>query len=161
MGIFDRLFGKTSTGGHDGSSSEDYLSILVKEIQSREATGGYESLVSSDRMFFCIWTLEAEVNNGGFHQFYANSSGDIAADVPAALRAVGASHTAGIVERANAVFGPAGPPVDREERERVLEEVQGESRDEEFDKLDNEFLEYRDDLSALLAAFMKQRRAGV
>ena len=156
MGIFDRLFGAKPADDAPVAepSSEEYLFSIVDGIQTRERTVGYESLAPVERVFTCVWTLEAEVNNGGFEQFYLNSSGDIAADTPSALRAIGAEHTASLVDRANAVFGPDGPPVDRDARTEVVENLE-DSALEVFEEVDSAFLEYQDNLSALLAAYMK------
>lgn len=140
--------------------SEQYLFTLVDDIQMKEGTEGYDALAPAERVFFCVWTLEAEVNNGGFSQFYCNNSGDIAVDVPGALRAIGADHTASIVDRANGLFGADGPPADRDARQERLDDLE-ESVEEGFEALDQAFLEYRDNLSQLLADYMKGASGGV
>lgn len=76
------------------------------------ANEGLQDLSPPEQTFILVWELEAEVNNGGFHQFFFNSDGDRAVLTPAALRQIGAEHTASIVERANAMF-PGAPPTDR------------------------------------------------
>jgi hypothetical protein len=158
VGIFDRLFRKNSASleaSNTNVSPEDFLFGLVDDIQAREAAGGFESLSQVEGVFFCVWTVEAEVNNGGFHQFFFNSSGDIANRVPGALRGIGAGHTAAIVEHANSEFGPSGPSVDHAIREQQLLDL-GDAAEEQFELLDSEFLEYRDNLSSLLAVYMRQ-----
>ncbi len=164
MGFLDKLFGgadKPPQGGPPPQPpSEQYLFTLVDYIQVKEGTEGYDALTPAERVFFCVWTLEAEVNNGGFSQFYLNSSGDIAADVPGALRAIGADHTASLVERANGLFGPDGPPAERDARQDRLEDL-AESTEDDFEDLDQAFLEYRDNLSQLLADYMKAAGGGV
>jgi hypothetical protein len=169
MGFLDKLFGsgeKPPRGGPPQQPpatqppSEQYLFTLVDEIQSKEGTHGYAALTPAEQVFFCVWTLEAEVNNGGFSQFYYNSSGDIAVDVPGALRAIGADQTASIVDRANALFGPDGPSADSDARQERLEDLE-ESAEDDFEALDQAFLEYRDNLSELLANYMKATGEGV
>lgn len=137
-------------------NSEDELFELVDAIQSKEESSGYAALTPHEQTFFCVWSVEAEVNNGGFEQFYANSAGGVAAHVPGALRAIGAEHTAKIVEKANAVFGPDGPPAKWEDREEVVDELSDGAR-EELEELTEAFLEYRDSLSELLAAYMRRQ----
>ena len=135
-------------------SSEDYLFSIVGDIEGREASSGYASLTTAEQVFFCVWTVEAEINNGGLEQFYFNSSGDIAQWAPDAFRAIGAGHTATVIERANSLFGSDGPPADRDSRQEAVE-LLTESDPDRFEELDGAFLEYRDNLSELLATFMR------
>jgi hypothetical protein len=110
------------------------------------------SLSDPERTFMLVSILEGEVNNGGFDQYYFNTAGDGALDTPAALRAIGAEHTAAIVERANAVFGAAGPPRDRHARQEALLALGDDTS--EFGALDTEFFAYPDPLTALLGAYV-------
>jgi hypothetical protein len=99
-----------------------------------------------------IRELEAELNNGGFDQFFFNSAGDRTAETIAALEAIGASHTAGIVRKAAARFPGGMPPADRDERQALLSDSVSPDSDA-FEDEDAAFLEYRDDLEALAAAY--------
>ena len=96
-----------------------------------------------------IWGIEAEVNNGGFDQYYFNGAGDHARFAPAALHEIGAHKMAQIVERANALFGQNGPPVDSDEREdalfKITDDIEGA-----WEQLDREFQAYPEDIAALL-----------
>ena len=135
-------------------NAEDYLFSIVEGIQEKEAASGYASLDKREKVFFAIWTLEAEVNNGGFDQFYFNSSGDVALEVPGALRAIGANHTAEIVDKANALFGTNGPSPDIDVRQEQLEQLT--ERDEDtLGQFDDAFYAYEDNLSTRLAAYMQ------
>jgi hypothetical protein len=103
--------------------------------------------------------LEAEINNGGFDQFFFNSAGDKTAETIAALDAIGASHTAKIVRKAAGRFPGGMPPTDRDERQDLLgASVSPES--DAFEEEDAAFLEYRDDLESLAAAYAVQHLAG-
>jgi hypothetical protein len=96
--------------------------------------------------------LEAEINNGGFDQFFFNSAGDKTAETILALEAIGASHTADIVRKAAARFPGGIPPADRDERQDLLADSVSPDSDA-FEHEDAEFLEYRDDLESLAAAY--------
>lgn len=96
--------------------------------------------------------LEMEINNGGFDQFFFNSTGNRAHDTIDALIAINATHTADILRSAVAKFPNGMVPTDREERQTLLEEVSPDS--EAFEVEDKNFLEYKDDLSSLLAAYL-------
>lgn len=135
-------------------SSEEYLFTLVDDIQAREASAGYASLAPAEQVFFCVWTVEAEVNNGGFEQLYENTSADVVAHAPTAFRAIDAAHTASLLEEANAVFGPDGPPASQAAREELIADLDDVALDR-LEELTGSFLEYHDNLSELLAAYMK------
>lgn len=66
-----------------------------------------------DKVLVAIWVLEADVNNGGLDQYHFNSAGDFAFYAEQALQSIGAHAMARIVARANSLFGPDGPPRDR------------------------------------------------
>ena len=99
------------------------------------------------QVFSAIWELESEVNNGGFDQYFRNSDSDVIAYAPAALRAIGASACAGIVESAIRVIAPLPPT--QEGRYRVLD-ARDESVQEQLAALDAEFFTYPDNLTDLL-----------
>lgn len=100
-----------------------------------------------------IWDLEGEINNGGFHQFFFNSAGDETEATITALESIGAAHTVRIVREAAAKFPGGMPLANREERQAQLDVVAPET--DEFDDLDAAFLEYKDDLQALVDAHQR------
>lgn len=112
----------------------------------------FAALRPAEQVVWCVDGLEREVNNGGLEQFFLNSAGDQARETAAALRAIGAGHTANLLERALAVF-PDGPSPDRDVRGEQIDALSGESRDA-LGELDAAFYEYRDDLPALLRAYV-------
>jgi Domain of unknown function (DUF4375) len=97
-----------------------------------------------------IGALEAEVNNGGFDQFFFNA-GNRTTETIEALRAIGATHTASIVQAAAARFPGGIPPTDRNNRQRILERVSPAS--DAFEEQDDAFCDYKDDLSGLANAY--------
>jgi hypothetical protein len=131
------------------------LSDAFEAACGRHRDVGFEDLSEIDRILVSIWSLEADVNNGGFHQYYFNSSGDTARYAPVALRAIGAPIMAGIVDNANCLFGPSGPPIPRDERQQALSAL----RDELWDDLDRQFYVYPEDISSLLEQFLEARQA--
>ncbi|MES2129571.1 MAG: DUF4375 domain-containing protein [Pseudomonadota bacterium] len=94
---------------------------------------------------------EAELNNGGFDQFFLNSAGDRTAATIAALKAIGANHTAVIVAKAAAKFPGGSPSVLRDARQAELEVISPDC--DGFEKEDADFLAYVDDLSSLVNAY--------
>ena len=117
-------------------------------------------LSEPEQVFVSVWGLEAEVNNGGFFQYYSNSAGDNSLLAPSKLRAIGANNMARIVEEANAIFGSAGPPKNREERQRMLESL-APSATEQWGQLDKQFFEYPNNLTDRLYYYVQAHRAEI
>ena len=114
---------------------------------------GSDSLSESDKVVATVFALEAEVNNGGFEQFFFNSSGDLAFFAPEALRIIGAHNTATIAEKANSIFGTAGPSSNCVERTNLLLSF-GEKYDDFLGELDDQFYKYPHDLYSLLEQYL-------
>jgi hypothetical protein len=102
-----------------------------------------------------VWMLEAEVNNGGFHQYYFNSSGELAIATVTALTSIGAPRTASLLMAANAEFPGSLPPVDRERRQRELDAMVDTVR---FNALEEAFYQGDEDLTALLAMHFRNSK---
>ncbi|WP_083432033.1 DMP19 family protein [Atopomonas hussainii] len=93
-----------------------------------------------------------EVNNGGFDQYFFNSPGDRVIQALAALETVGAGKTADILRRAMAKFPDGEIPSDRDQRQELLEQVSLDT--DAFEEEDEAFLEYQDDLTSLIEAYV-------
>ena len=134
------------------------------DLSERSATRFFDApfaqLTVPEQVFVAVWTLESDVNNGGFDQYYLNSSGDYAWFAPAALRAIGAEQTAAIAERANAAFGPDGPPPDRDARLAVTDKLP-EEVDELWEECDQAFYAYPHDLTELLSAYVQSHKSEI
>jgi hypothetical protein len=144
-----------------------YLRLPTDEDLSREVgyyvlgkmeRVGFASLSGPEQIIGCLTELEMEVNNGGFHQYYWNSPGDHARETVEALRTLRAHNTAELVIAANAVFGPEGPSADREQRWKQLEALGDRATTLWFD-FDGGFFEYKDNLPALAATFIRANKA--
>lgn len=105
----------------------DITTTVLDELSAIDPeTFRYERLSPVRRTVILIDHLDAEIRNGGFEQYYGNSSGDGAAQVPDALREVGQPGVARIVERANAQF-PSGPPRNLRRRNAVIDDIQSKA----------------------------------
>lgn len=125
-------------------------------LRKLDATS-FGTLSHPEEVIACLTEVEMEVNNGGFDQYYWNSPGDHAREAVAALRELGAEHTAALLAEANAAFGPEGPDPDRDRRTARMGGLPQEARDRWFD-LDGAFYEYKDDLSRLAAGYIRRHR---
>lgn len=107
----------------------------------------------AQKVFSAIWELESQVNNGGFDQYFHNSDSDIIAYAPVALRAIGASSCAELVERAIQVIAPL--PLTQNGRYEALDAA-GDNGQDRLTRMDSEFFAYPDNLTELLFEFVRQ-----
>lgn len=90
----------------------DKNSFLINLAESERIDSGriaFAAQSEAQKTFSAIWELEAQVNNGGFDLYFRNSDSDIIAYAPVALRTIGASSCAEVVERAIRVIAPLPP----------------------------------------------------
>jgi hypothetical protein len=118
----------------------------------------YDQLSFAERVFGLIWELESEVNNGGFHQYFLNSSGTLAPDVVDALKAIGATATAGIAQQALSVVGTDISWTDDATRQAHIRQLSSQAM-EKLNDLDRAFYAYPDDLTALLYRYVIEHRS--
>jgi len=121
-------------------------------VWDRVYKDGFGKLTDPQRAYLILNLLDAEVCNGGFHQYYVNSYSENAHLAPAAATLVGAPDYLELIRKANACFGPDGPPSDRDLRhERLSRFTPGV--DETLRKLDSEYYARPVKLPALLSLF--------
>lgn len=130
----------------------DYVLERIDPWITKYISSGPQALSLLEAVGVGVWMLDAEVNNGGFDQYYFNSAGDLAIQTVEALRTVGAVKSAVLLACANNEFPEALPPIDRTERQRVLDEVREIAR---FAALEREFYRDEENRISLLASFLK------
>jgi hypothetical protein len=76
------------------------------------------------------WQLACKriLNSGGLHQFYYNSTGNLAAEAPTILSRIRADRLAQVLTKANALFGDGGPSQDRAKRIDQLDALSAEAK---------------------------------
>ena len=156
MGLFDFLKKKNANSKNEEEIDQNAMVIDTFSAIDEKCEYGdaMEKLNEHERLFYITQTLEQEVNNGGFSQYFYNSSGNFANEVVDAFTRIGAHKTAEICKKAVAVFN-GQVPVDRDERENLLESLDCEDI---FDECDNAFYDYEDDLEALNYAYVMKHR---
>ena len=138
---------------------DNRFSIALNDLLfPRYDRDGFAALTPAEQVAHCVLLLESEVNNGGLDQFFWNSSGDTWRETIAALEAIGAPKFADIVRRAVAAFPGGEPPADRDARCDAMRGLPEAVSQAWFD-LDGEFLDYPENLAALLRAYAKAHRA--
>jgi len=96
---------------------------------------------------------DADICNGGFGQFFFNASGEHLSGTVAALRAVGASDRADLVERALNVFGERGPPRNRVRRIVMLEDMADEAW-EPIGEIEEQYFRIESNLNELIYRYV-------
>ena len=89
--------------------------------------------------------------NGGFHQYFHNSSGDLAPLAVQGLKAIGAENTVQILERALAIFPPGAYSTERELRWKGLDAISTDPAKAiaAFDKVPDALQDYPEDVEGL------------
>lgn len=91
-------------------------------------------LTLGQRAFVALNGLEAEVNNGGIHQFFWNSTGELAEEALAGLQRIGAGGHERLLRKALRLFGNASILRSRRRRQKVLREISEERMEKLFDE---------------------------
>ena len=139
------------------TESFESLSGPVAALFERADSKGIDSLTTSERVVFVVWSAVGQIENGGFDQFFYNSSGDFAAEAGPALRAIGATGKAAVIERALQIFPGGIAPRDRNQRIQMLDEITAEKGDEVFDPLEQAFFAIPEDINSLLAQYFESQ----
>jgi hypothetical protein len=138
----------------------EYLDWFNREFWRTLQGPGVASLSRLQRDALCVMNFQAELNNGGMHQYLFNSSGDFAQESPEVFQRIGANEAARILKEANDLFGPSGPPTNRETRMQALLALPKNAEDRIY-ALSKEFYDAEDrglSLADLFDAYVLSRR---
>jgi len=137
---------------------KNYYLDLFDDIAGRYDDDGIASLDEYDQAIYTIWWFESEVNNGGFHQYFTNSTGS---DFPIALRSlkkIGAKKTIDMVERFVKIVFKDSVPLDREERNDIIEALEDdEIIEDKLDAINLEFYQSDEDIVSLINKFIETK----
>lgn len=133
--------------------------VAAQKALDRLTKAGFHGLTATEKILAAVWMFEAGVANHGFRRYFTSAAGDLAVHAPAALRVIGAAGKAEIATAANAVFGPDGPPADRQERRARLRAL-GTGPGEIFRELETRFYELPEDVDELLEAYLNCKGQG-
>jgi hypothetical protein len=129
----------------------DYIVHLLSEDDC------VEKLTEPQRNFYFNQCWEIEVNNGGISQYFFNPSGRYAHQTVDSLKQIGANNSARILQKAIDKFPGKTVPQDDEKRAEILEQME-ERNDELWDKLEDRFYDYPDNLNQLNINYIKQHK---
>jgi Domain of unknown function (DUF4375) len=135
----------------------DSLRPIANLVIERYFGAGMSSLSKPQQTFLLVWCFGGEVDNGGFEQFFCNSMGDESLPTVQALYDVGAHEAARLLQRANEVFGPHGPPTDLDQRNEALSNLDEESQ-LSLELINQEYFLTREDQLLLLEQFVAKNQ---
>ena len=140
------------------TDTNDFVVAMTEYLDNKTNYGEDMSVLSeAERIFYITQTLEMEVNNGGFSQFFYNSGGNFSNELVGAFTAIGANATAAICQKAISAFG-CDIPVDRDEREDMLDELESDEIEEILEECDRAFFDYEDNLNDLNYNFVMKNK---
>jgi hypothetical protein len=114
-----------------------------------------KKLTEQQKNFYLNQVFEMEINNGGFSQYFFNTTGKYAHQTVNSLKAVGAEKTADILQKAIDKFPKKTVPEDDDKRADLLENLE-DKNDEIWDKFDDRFYEYAENLNELNLNYVRQ-----
>src|ERR1700735_4186074 len=108
---------------------------LFERIQSH----GFDSLTPAEQGAFAPQWLYQEVNTGGFDQYFFNDAGKMAPNALHALKMIGATKTAGILQRTISMFPNSVVPADQKQRRELMCDSLTPEDGDLLEQLDKEF----------------------
>lgn len=132
--------------------------LSAQRAMDRIASEGFEAASEVDRVLATVWLFAAGVANEGFAGYFASTRGDLAFFAPKALQMISAFQLAVVAEKANAPFGPDGPPKERTRRRDTMRDLP-ESTRRLFADLESEFFDCAEDVDDLMEAFLAAHTA--
>lgn len=119
-----------------------------------------ERLGAVEKKLLAVDDLRAELNNGGFNQYFANAAGNQASLALQALREMGATQMAKVMQRAMAVFPNGRPPASLESRQKAM--LSARRRAEAvWGACEDEFFLQEEGYPAVALAYAKKYRAQI
>jgi hypothetical protein len=143
VGLLDSLRRRKAQPTGRPLTKNAVLIALSESDRSDFGRADFAAQSPDQQVFSAIWALESAVNCDGFAGYFASDDDSIAFAVQA-LETIGAAQAASIVRRALTL-----PP---ESSDELTDEQL-----EELEVLDQAFMEYPDDLTALLYDFVAAR----
>ncbi|GHT34296.1 hypothetical protein FACS189434_10190 [Bacteroidia bacterium] len=140
------------------SKTEENATDIIIEIFDAVAAlienDDLKELSEPQKNFYFNQVFEMEINNGGFSQYFLNN-GQYAHETVHSLKAIGAEKTADLLQKAINKFPKSKVPKDWDERCNRLEKIEDKD-DEIWDKFDDKFYDYEDNLNELNLNYIRE-----
>jgi hypothetical protein len=129
---------KVQTGAAEALAALHGLEDIYQKLLNAEHGSVPKVMSEPETHYWQVALYYYEIQNGGPWQYFGNSTGDDHSLIIAGLRAIGAPKTAQVLEEAGKVFGPDGPPRNRDLRNEMLDSLTARQQ-EIVDQLYSEF----------------------
>lgn len=152
----EKLSPKTNTTLSDTRSRLSQALIEINDLvweKMDDYAPDYPKLNQAEKDFLHISYLQGQVDNGGFDQFFFNGSGDYCYEILESLQRIQAYRTFSIVSSAFQLFPIQPIPNDTRIRRTAMESLD-ENISYGWDKLDNQFYYYGEDLETMLLKYI-------
>jgi hypothetical protein len=133
------------------------INAVTQAIQEKLKMHGLGRRTGVERVILAVHTLNSEVNNGGYHQFFINSSRNVAPAIVDDLERIGCRRIANITQRALDALGL--PKVTVAAIEEAIKRVDP-MRDRKLSRCDNAFWR-APELTMRLYEYIKRNRNGI
>src|SRR5690348_11325405 len=114
--------------------ASEFSNILEQRLPRIASDDDVRNLSEVDATVFWIMYFDSQLTNGGIVQWFRNPTGAFTHETLAALDAVGAVETAGIVRELHDMFSGEGVSQDYDERRRQFDDLP-EERKQRVDEL--------------------------
>lgn len=128
--------------------------IIGKKILEKD---NFKNLNEFEKNFIYIDILESNVTEGGFIQFFFDSSGQFTHEIFQAYLAIKAEKTVDILMKAIFLFPEIPVPKNINIRRKIL--MQKESNIDLWDRLDEDFEKYEDNIIQLTLDYVRENIA--
>jgi hypothetical protein len=141
---------------HDEADRRTLFDAIFTRVELKT---DYASFNDTERKFREVYLLLGEVGNGGLCQYFDNGPDDGPAFALAGLREMGAKDAANLFMRALSVFPDGLPPEDRDELQKLVEQVDDEVL-ALWQECSQEFCQqHQESIDNLAVEYVKQHRA--
>ncbi len=139
------------------SDASEFASFAVDLIMAKEGQDGFEALTPSQKIVFVVTDLDTTVLMEGLFGYYDCRAGQYAIQAADALDTIGVHKAAEIIRLANAQFPGHVPPLEWEERRRVLWSLDDVAA-EIIERMGERYAEYPDNLGDEFEVFVWANR---
>jgi hypothetical protein len=118
------------------------LQLITDRIVEQIGPSGLDSLKENDRVFFLVFGFAGVISNGGFASFFYNSPANEYSETLQALRLLGLSTFADLLEQAAGLLFLGEVPRSVEERNDIIVKLPEDiATDEQFDELFRQYVD--------------------
>ena len=137
-------------------STSDVDTIVMAFEQALFKRYDLDKLTRPEITILAVEALEREVNNGGYHQFFSNSSKELAPHIVRALNDISCTRTVQVTQEAIDALNIPGKITENSVDQAI--ESGGDQLSSTLDEIDSEFFKGTEHIAAHLFEYIKQNK---